>query len=65
MQPESEHMVSAFMFVQAVAFPVHLLPSQAQPSILMQTAELAALEHLVGVPEQLLVGSQPLSAKHS
>jgi len=64
-QPESEHVVSALMVVQAVAVPVHLLPSQAQPSILMQVAKLAALEHLVGVPEQLLVCSQPLSAKHS
>jgi hypothetical protein len=64
-QPESEHIVSTFRLVQAVAVPVHLLPTQPQPSILMQAAELTALEHLLGVPEQLLVGPQPLSAKHS
>jgi hypothetical protein len=57
-------MVSTFMVGQAVAVPVHLLPAQPQPSIFVQAAELAALEHFVGVPEQLFVGSQPLSAKH-
>jgi len=57
--------VSVPRLAQAVAVPPHLLPTQLQPSTLVQAAEVAAVEHFVGVPEQLLVGPQPLAAEHS
>jgi hypothetical protein len=63
-QPESVHTVSMLRFVQAVAVPPHLLPTQLQPLTLVQAAELVSVEHLVGVPAQLLVGWHPLAAEH-
>lgn len=49
---------------QARAVPLHLLPTQRQPSTLMHAAELVSVLHFVGVPEQALVGAQPFAAAH-
>jgi hypothetical protein len=64
-QPESAQGVARTRLGQAVAAPVHLLPTQPQPLTLPHAANVVAAEHLVGVPEQLSVGVQPVAAEHS
>ncbi len=64
-QPESVHVMSEMSFGQTVAVPPHLLPAQLQPSTLRQAAEVFVVEQIVGAPEHVSVGAQPLAAEHS
>jgi hypothetical protein len=64
MQPESAHTTSDTRSAQARAVPLHLLPAQRHPSTLTHAAEVVAVLHFVGVPEQASVGVQPFSPVH-
>ena len=61
-QPEASHVVELPRSTHAVAFPTHFVVNE-QPSIFRHSSAVCPAQAL-GVPMQLLVGSQPLPPAH-